>query len=165
MILRVSTLHDRANGPLLPRGPEHRSIRASVVRCWREGVHRVSMGSHHPADDEISVRSPRGSGEHQMAESPRRPVSVIRVVANAGEPKSTEDSLVPRTGDPIEGSWTVLTERRCRSTHPDEDPESGNSSGHAEQHAVGVDGSPTIQGMRRCAMRSTRRVDRANFGV
>ena len=76
-----------------------------------------------------------------MAESPRRPVSVIGVVADAGEPKSTEDSSVPRTGDPIEGSLTVLTERRCRSTHPDEGPESGRSSRHAEQHSVGVDGS------------------------
>ena len=136
MILRVSALRRPSKQAAVLQ-----SVRASVVWCWREGVHRVSMGTHHPADDEISVRSPRGSVERQSTESPRRPTSVIGLVAGAGEPKSTEDSSRSRAGDPLEGSRTMLTERRCCSTRPNEGPDSGRSPRHAEQHSVGVDGS------------------------
>jgi len=102
VILRVSALQpsQRCCGVL-----EHQ-----VVRCWREGVHQVGMGTHHPADDEISVQSLRGSVERQATESPRRPTSVIGLVAGAGEPKSTEDNSRSWAGDLLEGSWTVLME-------------------------------------------------------
>jgi len=160
VILRVSALRRPSKQAAVLQ-----SVRASVVWCWREGVHRVSMGTHHPADDEISVRSLRGSVECQTTEFPRRPVSVIRLVAGAGEPKSTEDSSRSRAGDPLEGSRTMLMERQCCSTRPDKDPESGRSLRHAEQHSVGVDSSTDDPGMRQCATQSTRRGDRTNSGV
>jgi len=77
----------------------------------------------------------------RSTEYPRRPTSVIGLVADAGEPKSTEDSLRCCAGDPLEGSWTVPTERRCCSTRPHEGPDSGRSSRLAELHSIGVDGS------------------------
>ena len=105
------------------------------------GVHRVSMGTYHRADDEISVRSPRGSVVCQSTESPRQPMSVTGLMTGAGEPMSMEDNLRQDVGDPLEGSRMQLMERRPCSAHLYEGPGSGRSSRLAELQSSGVDGS------------------------
>jgi len=99
------------------------------------------MGTYHQADDEISVRSPRGSVVCQSMESPRRPTSVVGLMTSAGEPMSMEDNVRRRVGDPLKGSRTQLMERRPCSVRPYEGPGSGRSSRLAELQSGEVDGS------------------------